>query len=320
LAEWLIERGIGETRAILLEGGEAIAAQIEWPGPLAAGEVADAVLISRAGGSARGTARFASGEEALVDALPRDASEGAPLRLAITRGALAERGRFKRAQARPSDAEVRPAPDLAERLEGARVVRRFSAGTWESLFAEAWTGALPFAGGSLVVTPTPAMTVIEIGGTLAPRALALAAVMPLAGAIRRFDLGGSVAIDFPTLADKADRKMLDEALAQALADWPHQRTAINGFGLVQLVSRLERPSLLHRFAGDRAGAAARLLLRRAEMVEAPGTLLLSAHPAVRSATRTIWLAELERRTGRTIAWHEDPGLALDAGFAQAVSR
>lgn len=313
MAEWLIERGIGETRALLVERGEAIAARLDWPGALAAGEVGDAVLCARAAGSRRGTARFASGEEVLVDSLAADAAEGASLRLVITREAVGERGRFKRAQARPTTDAPRPASSPQ-----GRVVHRFPAGLWEEAFALAWNGELTFAGGALTITPTPAMTLIDVDGALPARQLALAAAGPCAHAVRLLGLGGSIGIDFPTLAEKADRKALDAALGEALADWPHERTAINGFGFVQLVARLERASLLHRLALDRAGAAARLLLRRAEMVEEPGTLLLGAHPAVRAATREDWLAELARRTGRTISWHEDRALALDAAFAQAL--
>jgi len=106
LAEWLVEEGIGETRAILLDGGEIVAARLDWPGPLKAGLVEDAVLVSRTAGSPRGTARFANGEEALVDDLPRDASEGAKLRLIVTRAALWERLRRKHARARPTAAGV----------------------------------------------------------------------------------------------------------------------------------------------------------------------------------------------------------------------
>jgi hypothetical protein len=323
LPEWLVEDGIGETRAVLVDNGEVLAARLQWDGRLTPGEVADAVLLSRAKGARRGTLRFPSGEEALVDGLPPEASEGAPLRAQITPAPMAETRRQKRAQARPTNRAPRAAPSLAELLQESgypvRKLRAFPEDPWPELFSEALGGELAFEGGAILVIPTPAMTLIDIDGTLPARALALAAIPAIARAIGQFDLGGSIGIDFPSLERKEDRRAVDEALAEALDHWPHQHTAMNGFGFVHLVARLERPSILHRLRHDPAGACARLLMRQAERVQEPGTLLLTTHPRVRAQVRPEWEAELARRTGRVLAWREDPGLALGGGFAQAIT-
>ena len=319
MPDWLIEEGIGEHRAVRLAGGRIVEARVDWLGSMSAGHVAEATLVSRAAGSARGTVRLASGEEALVDRLPAGSREGAAVRLEVTRAALAESGRLKRAQARPTTAGPRAAPSLAEALS-ARVVPRFPDGLWEDVWADAWTGEIAFPGGALLFAPTPAMTVVDIDGNMPPPQLAREAVGPLAAALRRLDLGGSIAIDFPSLADKAQRREVDQLLGDALVDWPHERTAMNGFGLVQIVARLERPSLLHRLALSRAGSAARILLRRGEWVAEPGALLLTGHPEVTARLREDWLAELARRAAREVRVSADPALALEGGFAQAVPR
>lgn len=323
MAEWLVEEGIGEDRAIRLDGDDIIAARIQWVGELTAGLIEDAVLVSRAAGSRRGTARLASGHDVLVDKLPPTASEGAPIRVEIVRPAIGERGRRKLGQARPVDAAPRPALSLAERLrdEGhaVRVVRDFPA-SWADLAAEAFAAEVAFPGGSLQFSPTPAMLLVDIDGTLAPRPLALAAVQPLAHALRRLDIGGSIGTDFPTLQEKADRRAVDEALEAALAGWPHERTAMNGFGFVQIVARLQRPSLLHRATFQRTAMAARLLLRQAERLEGAGAVLLSGHPALEAQLKPEWLAELARRTGRDVRWEAQPGLAIEAPQAQLVPR
>ena len=324
MADWLVEEGIAEHRAVRPGPGGIVAARIDWPGRLAAGQVEDAVLSSREAGSPRGTARFASGEEALVDRLPRDAQEGASLRLAVTRAALRERGRAKPAQARPTDAGLQPAPTLAENLrnEGhtVAIVRQFPAeADWTDVWQEVWDGGVAFAGGALSFHPTPAMTLIDVDGAGSPAALARAAVAPLAGALARFDLGGNIGIDFPTLATKTDRRAVDDALDEALDPWPHERTAMNGFGFVQIVARMERVSLLHRIQLSRPAAAARLLLRRAEHLDGPGTLTLTAHPALKAHLTEARLGELQRRSGRQVALSFDPALALEAGHAQMTA-
>ena len=331
LPEWLIERGIGEERAVLVEGGDILAARVAWDEPWRPGAVAEARLIARIPGTRRAALRLPDGSEALGEGFDPALTEGQAVTVRVTRSAIAEKGRTKLPQVRPAAPGEAPcaAPSLAEELaagpDPVREVpvhgRALAKAGWDDLVAEALTGEVAFAGGALVISPTPAMTLIDVDGPPPLAALALAAVPTIAASLRRFDLGGSVGIDFPSLPEKAQRRAVDEALAQALADagWQGERTGMNGFGFVQLVSRLERPSLIARFARAPAAAAARRLLRMAEQVGEPGTLLLSAHPAVRRAMRAEWEADLARRTGRRLQWHEDAGLALSATFAQAIA-
>lgn len=312
MPEWLIEEGIGETRAILLDGDTVLAAKCRWHSEVYAGQTIAAKLANKRG--ARGTAISPEGREILVDKLPRNATEGSTLDLVVTRAAMTERGRYKLPSARPADT-ITKTKDV---FSGGKAVHRFPAGTWEDIWLAANSGEVAFNGGSLLFAVTPAMTLVDIDGDLDPRALALAAVEPLALALGQLDLGGSIGIDFPTLYAKADRKAVDAALEEALSDWPHERTAMNGFGFVQLVSRLEGPSLLHRFAASRTGMAARMALRRAELVEGAGITLLTVHPALKAKLKPEWIKELEHRTGRPLRIETDPGLAIEAASAQIM--
>ena len=61
------------------------------------------------------------------------------------------------------------------------------------------------------------------------------------------------------------------------------------------------------------------MLRRAERVAGQGAILLTVHPAINTRLKQDWLAELAKRTGREVRVESDPGLALEAGFAQAVT-
>ena len=318
MAEWLIEEGIGETRALLVEGEQVLAAKLMWPGDLAAGTRTTGKLSAKLKGTRRGVALLGNGTEALVDHLPPHITEGQSLDLVITRAPIAERGRLKRAQARFAASD---APSPVSGWPDGRVVRRFPAGLWEDVWHAASSASLDFPGGEILVSVTPAMTVIDIDGIGSPREVALAAVPAIAQALAWFDLGGNIGIDFPTLQTKEDRRAVDTALETALADWPHERTAMNGFGFVQLVARLEGPSLLHRFATARLGIAARMALRRAELAADTGTgrvLQLTVHPALTAKLKQPWLEELARRTGREVRIATDPGLAIEAANAQLL--
>jgi ribonuclease G len=202
-----------------------------------------------------------------------------------------------------------------------RSVHRFPAGLWEEVWHAASSASLDFPGGEVLASVTPAMTVIDIDGSGTPRDVALAAVPAVARALAWFDIAGNIGIDFPTLATKEDRRAVDAALDAALDHWPHERTAMNGFGFVQLVARLEGPSLLHRFATARLGASARMALRQAELAADQGTgrvLQLTVHPALKAKLDQAWLDELARRTGRVLDIAFDPTLAIETANTQLV--
>lgn len=335
--EWLIEHGVGEQRALLIDKGEVLAARLIWPGALNPGEVVETQLTTKLLGKKRGIAQTQSGREILVDHLPAHVTEGQTIHLRITRAAIAERGRLKRAVGRYEDS--RAVAEMQERgvtpgdavgfrypMLGVERVRQlpdgagFASGDWEEVWHAASSGSIAFAGGEILCSVTPAMTVIDIDGDLPPRDLALAAVPAIAQALNWFDIGGNVGIDFPTIETKADRRAVDEALDEALDHWPHERTAMNGFGFVQLVARLEGPSLLHRFATARVGMCARYALRVAERADGMGrVVLLTIHPALKARLKTAWIEELARRTGRQVRIETDPGLALEAPHAQILS-
>ncbi len=334
MPEWLVERGIGEHRAILVDGEDVLAARVFWPGSLEPGARVEAKLVGKRSGSKRGLARTDRGTEILLDDLPPAITEGAPIQVRITRAPIAERGRLKRAVGRyeaapPSGhdngeiaaggAEIDPVLSLQGGEVRLLAPGQFLDERWDEIWHAASAGQIDFPGGSVLATPTPAMTVIDIDGEGSPRELSLAAIPAIANALRWFDIGGNIGIDFPTIEARKERKLVDEALASALADWPHERTAINGFGFVQLVARLERPSLLQRFATSRTALCARQALRIAERTTGPGITLLTVHPAINPKLQPAWLDELRRRTGREVRIGIDPGLALETPSAQIVT-
>lgn len=321
MAEWRIEEGIGETRALLIEGDAVRAAALSWPGELRAGEARMAQLSTKPAGARRGLATLENGANVLVDHLPQEITQGARFALSITRAPVAERGRFKQAHGRYlADTLPKEAAQPGPAFPMGAYMPAFEAGLWEEVWHAASSGSLAFSGGEIVCSATPAMTVIDVDGQGSPREVALAAIPAIARALRWFGVGGNIGIDFPTMEAKADRRALDEALAAELNGWPHERTAINGFGFVQLVARLEGPSLLQRFATSRVALCARYALRVAERAQGTGpVLLLGVHPALKAKLKPQWIGDLAQRTGRVVRIETDPGLALEAPRAQIAA-
>jgi ribonuclease G len=301
LAEWLFEAGIGEERAALVEDGTIVEARVDRHDSLVRfGAVVRARLRRKAGPNGRDEVELDSGGTELLSPVPPGLTEGAGLLVEVVREGIPERGNPKLPLVRPSDAlEERIAPGLRDLLGPVRIVLPhqadlLEAAGWSELMEQAETGLVPFAGGLLRIALTPAMTVIDVDGELPAAELAVRGAVAAGAAIRRFGIGGSIGIDLPSVPSKAARQAAAEALDAALPQ-PFERTAVNGFGFLQVVRRRMRPSLLELVQADPATAAALAALRRAER-EPPGRVVLKER-----GLRPEWISELERRRGERVS-------------------
>ena len=324
MARWIYEEGIGENRAILIEDGHILEAAIELPDQLRAGRVAEARLTKILVAGQRGIVTI-EGSEALIEPLPTAYTEGQALSVEIVREAMPEQGRAKLAKCRATDAPLHPGLTLAERIgdadrSGPTGIDLFEQAGWSELLEEAASGEIAFAGGALRMSLTPAMTLFDVDGALPAPALAIAGAEAAGRAIARFGLAGSIGIDLPTLPARADRQAAAAAI-DAILPQPFERTAVNGFGFLQIVRRRQRPSIPELLQGDPVGAAARALLRRAERSGGTGQRTLHAAPAIvaRIEQNPDWLGILARRVGAPICLQAEPGLAISAGHVHSHS-
>ena len=318
MAEWLIERGIAETRAALIEDGAIVEARIELDGVIPAETILTARLIDIGQAGRNAVARDQPGTEYLLPKAPSGVTEGAALNIEVLREAIPGAEPWKRPLARASDQPPSPAPPLSAReiTFPSPGPNEFNDAGWDDLVDQARTGIVGFAGGTLRISPTPAMTLIDVDGVLAPAELAVTGAAEAARAIRRLGIGGSIGIDLPTVAGKAPRQAAAAAIDAALPQ-PFERTAVNGFGFVQIVRPRTRPSLLEIWS-DAAAAEARTLLRRASLGSGPRRL--AAHPRVIAVfeQNPPWLDALARQVGGAVSLRSDPSLPISAGHAEPV--
>ena len=309
-AGWLVERGIGETRLVLVEDGEIVEARIHLEGVARAGSGRQAVLKS-----ARTPAvAVADGQEYLLPKGAAGATEGQTITIEITREAIPGAEPWKRPLARLADSIAVPLID-GEVVAFPSPADRLAALGWLDLIEEARGGIVSFEGGELRVSPTPAMTLIDVDGRSPPCELAMAGARAAARAIRRHGIGGSIGIDLPTVAGKSQRLAIAEAFDEFLPQ-PFERTAVNGFGFLQIVRPRPRASLFE-LAADRAAFEARALLRQVAL-EPAGAKRLAAHPAVAAVLERHpdWLEALSGQMGGLVALRSDPTLPMSGGHAE----
>lgn len=332
MAKWLYEAGIGEARAALVDGDNVIVeAHIEPDeNALRTGAVIDVRLVEKQAGGARGIVRSIIGNhEAMIDG-PPVIDMGRAFRAKVVRDTIPEPGAIKRAKVRATpDAEETPAPTLLERITATEATVTIiqphgpdlleQAG-WTELIEEAATGEIRFPGGALRISLTPAMTLIDIDGDLAANDLALAGAEAAGATIRRLGITGSIGIDFPTVAGKSERIAVAAAI-DAHIPQPFERTAVNGFGFMQIIRPRFRPSLCELLHYAAPATNARVLLRRVQRSGIIGSAAIVAHPAVCAAldAHPEWINTLSAHLGGAVTLRADAAMTMSAGYATKTS-
>lgn len=312
----MIERGIGETRAVRLDAGEIVEARIQLEGTVPAGTVLHARMTDIGTGGRNAVAKDGDGREYLLPVAPGGVTQGARISIEVTRGPIPGTEPWKRPLARMTDEDPRPAIELeAEVLPFPSSEDRLEQAGWSDLLEEARSGIVRFAGGELRVSLTPAMTLIDVDGHLPPAKLAMAGAKAAARTIVRHGIAGSIGIDLPTVPGKAQRQEIGTAV-DAILPQPFERTAVNGFGFLQIVRARARASLLE-LAADRAAFESRAILRRAAR-ERSGATTLIAHPTLVRVLEQhpSWIEQLSRQIGGAVTLRSDPSLPIHGAYAQ----
>jgi len=308
--DWLIERGVGESRAVKIGGGEIVATRILLDGIVAAGTVLEAKLLRQG----KPAIAEAGGQEFVLRDGAGPATEGEAIVIEIVREAIPGGEHWKRPLAKLSSEGPRGPSIEAEALQFPSPQDRLEEFGWADLLEEARSGIVAFAGGALRVSPTPAMTLIDVDGNLPTLELAMAGAKAAARTIMRHGIGGSIGVDLPTVQGKEQRTAIGAAVDTLLAN-PFERTAVNGFGFLQIIRPRPHASLFE-LAADRPAFEAGALLRRA--ATETGASTLAANPAVIAVleNETDWIQTLARQVGGPVNLRSDARFTMSGGHAE----
>jgi ribonuclease G len=299
----------GERRAALVENGEIVELHIQRDLQIALGERGTGRIVRKTpAGSYLVTA---SGEEVLLRA-PTDEAEGASVTFEIVREAIWEPGRLKHAEVRLIGA----AEAMADRdaLWAARIgwldAPRSNVGV-SGAFDIAIAGYSNCGAATVFFQRTKAGLVFDVDGTGDPMTVNISAAREIARLLRLYQIGGSVMIDFVDVGSRQARQAVAEAFDAASAGdgRAYERSAVTGFGLMQIIRPRQRPSVLDQLFGARIQSLsdesiALQLLRQAAHSGGFGKRTVRASPAIATLLSSPrWLpllAQAERLAGAPV--------------------
>lgn len=217
------------------------------------------------------------------------AAEGTRVAFEVTREAIAEPGRIKPPEVLLRDAL--PADRLSKDVLWEQRLATFgmpgTAQTFDDSFDIAIAGYSQVGNVVISFQRTKAGLVFDVDGIGDAFAINRIAAEEIARLLRLYQVGAMVMIDFVSMEAKAQRAEIASIFdtASALDSRPFERTAINGYGLMQVVRARPRPSVLDHLFGTRIAALsdetqAYWLLRSAACSSGFGVRTLTARPAV----------------------------------------
>ncbi len=243
----------GERRACVVEGGEIVEIHVQRDLQMALGEYG----VGRIDRKTPSGAYIAAddGSELLVRG-KADVPEGARVAFEVTREAIAEPGRVKPPEAKFIN-EL-PEPPFANAALWERRIRALAPQTQRQhpaadAFDAAIAGASQIGDVAISFQRTKAGLVFDVDGIGDPLAINIIAAKEIARLLRLYQVGAMAMIDFIAVDSKAERQSIAEAFdaAAALDGRPFERTAVNGYGLMQVVRARPRPSVLDHLFGTR---------------------------------------------------------------------
>lgn len=178
--------------------------------------------------------------------------EGVQISYEVTREGIAEPGRVKPAEAK--QIYVTPTPTYKDAIWSQRLLDfgpRPKSVTVDEIFGDALAGTSHVGDIGVHFQRTKAGLVFDIDGIGDPFVINNFAAKEIARLLRLFQVGGMAVIDFLALDSKIQRQEIAEIFdsASALDRRPFERSAINGFGMMQVVRSRQRPSVLDHLFG-----------------------------------------------------------------------
>ena len=277
----------GERRAAVVENGNIVEIHIQRDASWALGESGVGRIDRK---TPSGTYVVADDGSTLLLRSKINQPDGARISFEVTREAIAEPGRHK-----PPEILLRDSPHGdpligKDALWNARVASLGQSAVIAFIadgFDVAIAGQSHVGDVTISFQRTKAGLVFDIDGIGDAFAINRIAATEIARLLRLYQIGAMVLIDFVSMESKAQRTQIAEAFdAASLADArPFERTAINGYGMMQVGRARARPAVLDPLVGTRIAALsdetqAYWLLRAVAQSTGFGTRTVTAQPEV----------------------------------------